>query len=170
MRHKKITWNAVLFLVLSMASLEAQNTLVINEKSGIQASFNLSGIKTLTFSNNNLTVNKKDGNINVYALTDLHYLNFTIATALESYTFDSKLMLFPNPVTNQLCVQYSSSTIKKVQLQILDIQGRIVFQQTMDSHQGTNYAFIPVTQFSKGLYFVHIQNGNKTETTKFIKN
>jgi hypothetical protein len=170
MRHKKLTWYAVLFLVLSMASLEAQNILVINEKSGTQATFNLSGIKTLTFSTNNLTINKKDGTLSAYVLTDLRYLNFGTATALGNYTFDSKLMLFPNPVTNQLCIQYSSSTIKKVQLQILDIQGRIVLQQTLDSFQGTNYAFIPVTQFSKGLYFVLIQNGNKLETTKFIKN
>jgi hypothetical protein len=153
-----------------MVSLESQNSLVINEKSGIQSTFDLSGIKTLTFSTNNLTINKKDGTISTYVLTDLRNLNFGTATALGSYTFDSKLMLFPNPVTNQLCIQYSSSTIKKVQLQILDIQGRIVLQQTLYSFQGTNYAFIPVAQFSKGLYFVHIQNGNKLEATKFIKN
>jgi len=170
MRHKKSTWYTLLFLVLSMASLVAQNTLVINEKSGTQATFNLSGIKTLTFSTNNLTINKKDGNINTYVLIDLRYINFSTATELKSYSYDGKLQLFPNPVTDQICVQYSSSTIKKVQLQILDIQGRIVLQQTLDSFQGTNYTYIPVTQFSKGLYFVLIQNGNKLETTKFIKN
>lgn len=173
MGNRKRNFALWLILGISLTSLQAQNVLFVKEKSGVQTPYTLTNIEKLTFASGNITVNKKDGATNTYALSSIRYLNFgnDVKTSISPIGNEGNntLILFPNPVIDQLHVQYVSSMSKKVQLQILDIQGRIILQKSFDSQSGINYATIQVSQLQHGLYFCRLQNGSKLETYKFLK-
>jgi hypothetical protein len=171
MRHKKLKWSAVIWLCLGLAGLQAQNTMFVNERSGTQTPYAFTSINKLTFASDNMTVNKKDGSTSIYALTDIRYLNFGITTAIAEISGEkgNDILLFPSPVKDQLHIRYESKTTGNVQLQILNVQGKFIYQQTLCSLYGTNYLTIPVTKLEHGMYMCRLQNGSKIETAKFIK-
>ena len=168
--NKKIIYATVL-LLFSLISLHAQNTLSVKERSGTQTPYTLSGIRMLTFSLGNINFNKKDGNSNTYALANVRYLNFVNTTSIDEIESDrtSNLILYPNPVINQLHVQFVTTTIEKVKFEIIDIQGRIILQQNFESETGTNQITIPVAHIQRGLYLCRLLNGNEIQSAKFLK-
>ncbi len=171
MKHKKMNWGIVFLFSFCLTGLQAQNTMFVNERSGTQTPFTFTSIKKLTFATGNLTVNKINGSTSAYALTNIRNLNFgSIAAIVDVNNEESLFMfLFPNPVTDQLHIRYYSATSGNVELQIMDVQGKVIFQQTLSSHNGTNFISFPVAQFQNGLYLCCLQNGNKLQTNKFVK-
>ena len=173
MRHKKVILSVVLLLGLGLNGLQAQSTLYVKEKTGTQTSFELNGIRKLIFPAGNIMVNKTDGDTRVYALSDIRYLSFidfTTDVKLIDRQESSNLTLYPNPVIDQLLISYESLKEGNVQVAIIDIQGKILHQQTINSQNGTNQTIISVSKLPKGLYVCRLQNGDKLETIKFIKN
>src|SRR5665811_1442739 len=76
MRHKKLKLTVVIFLGLLLTGLQAQNALYIKEKSGVQTSFILNSLRTLTFPAGSMTVNKADGSTSSFELSNIRSLNF----------------------------------------------------------------------------------------------
>lgn len=143
----------------------------VNDKSGNQTPFDFTSINKLTFTTGNMTINKKDGNSSTYALTDIRYLNFGNTTAIVEITAEKSIniLLFPNPVWEQLHIQYESVKTENLQLQIMDVQGKVILQQILSLQNGSNHFTIPVNKLQHGLYLCRLQNENKFETYRFIK-
>ena len=174
MQNKKRKFILCLIIGISLTNLHAQNLLFVKEKSGAQTSYSLSNIQKLTFASGNITVNRNNGSMNTYAFTNIHYLNFgndgTTGISPFEMMGNNTFLLYPNPVTDQLNIQFTSASTEKVKLQIVNMQGRIILQQSISSQSGINYATISVSQLLPGLYFCRLQNGDKPETIKFLKN
>jgi hypothetical protein len=171
MKQRFVLW---LLLGISLSSLQAQNALFVKENSGVQTPYSLTSIKKLTFASGNIIVNKNDGNANSYSLTNIRNLTFGKdgSTSISQVSTDKNntLMLYPNPVIDQLHVQYVSVVSENVQLQIVDMQGKIILKQSIDNKPGINNATIPVSQLQHGVYLCRLQNGTKLKTIKFLKN
>jgi hypothetical protein len=78
--------------------------------------------------------------------------------------------IYPNPMTNQstLTVSQTENTQNLSKIAIYDTSGRIVYQNASLNNQNT--VKIPVQNWAKGLYLIHITSGNKTTVEKFVKN
>jgi hypothetical protein len=79
------------------------------------------------------------------------------------------LTIYPNPAINQLQINYESTEPGKVQIEIIDLHGKVVEKQILNNQNGTNHVTISVTQLPAGLYLLCFQSNNKLETFKFIK-
>ncbi|MDO9257588.1 MAG: T9SS type A sorting domain-containing protein [Bacteroidales bacterium] len=173
MRAKILTIVSVLILSFCFTYVKAQYTLFVKEKTGTQTPYAIAGIKKLTFASGNMIVNKENGNTTSYELDSLCYLNFgnNLYTGIPTIGAErnSAITLYPNPVNDQLHIQYESATTEDIQLKITDILGRLVLQKTISSHSGTNEITIPVEQLPQGLYLCSLRNGNKLEINKFLK-
>ena len=172
MRYKKVKLSALLLLGIGLSGIQAQSTLYVKEHSGIQTPYTLSSIRKLTFPTGNMTVKKTDGSTNTFALSDIRYLNFIDLTTNVSQVGiqeSSSIILYPNPVIDQLQISYESIKAWNVQVEIIDVQGKVLHQQTIISKNGTNHALIPVSQLSKGLYVCRLQSNEKIEIFKFLK-
>ncbi len=90
------------------------------------------------------------------------------AATLGVEDFDQNIfVMYPNPVNNQLNVEFSTLDIDELKISITDMQGRIVSNNQINSSNST----IDVSGFSTGLYQVIIMDGNNILTTKkLIKN
>jgi len=170
MKQKKGIYTIVLLISIGLWGLRAQTVLNVKELSGTQTTFALSSIKKLTFSSGNITVNKNDGNIANFATQNVRYLNFTDITAVnEIKSEENYLLLYPNPVINKLQVCIAAVNCKNIYLQIMNIQGKVVYQQLLTIQNGSNYINIPFDTYQSGMYLCQIQINNTIETKKFIK-
>jgi len=173
MQHKKVFLSVLLLFGVGLTGLYAQNKLYVKEKAGTQTSFTLNSVRKLTFASGNITVNKTDKSVSVYALSNTRYLSFRDFTTDVSHISlqeSSNMILYPNPATDQLQVSYETIHAGTVQVAIFDVQGKVLLQQTLSSQTGTNHATIPVSQLTKGLYMCRLQNINKFGIVKFLKN
>jgi hypothetical protein len=173
MECKKELLTVILAAVFGYTGLQAQNSLYVIEKSGNQASIAFSDIQKLTFSAGNLSVYKTDGNADSYDLISVRCIRF------KDYTTDvvpaagkerSSAILYPNPVNGQLQISYESLGTGNVEVTIMDLLGKALIRQNLICQRGMNHAIISLELLSRGLYVCLIQEGNKAEISKFIKN
>lgn len=84
----------------------------------------------------------------------------------EEYTEDIELKVFPNPVSDQLTIEYSVAGTNDAQLIITDFTGKVMRQIEIPSD---NDQFkLNVTQFTPGYYLVHLVNRNERMSQKFV--
>ena len=160
-------------LVADSATIYAQlqTALVVNEKSGAKSSLPLTNLSKLTFNSGNVIINKKDGNINGFVMSNVRYFDFSGTTSLSQInSMTNNMVLYPNPVRDMLQVRYESGSDENVQIRVFDIQGKTIILENMKTQTGANYINIPFDSFQRGLYFCQLQNGLKSEIAKFIKN
>ena len=89
----------------------------------------------------------------------------------EKSTHSTSLIVAPNPVVNDTMIQFSSPMWMRGQLQIHDLQGRIVQELIADFSSGTNQIPLHLSHLAKGMYVLTVlDDNNKTlASTKFRK-
>ena len=70
---------------------------------------------------------------------------------------------------NTLQIQYNALQTQPTTLQLYDIMGRLVAQQTFDATKGINTWQMPVGMYTAGVYLLQVSNTNSKETVKWIK-
>jgi len=171
MNQLKQKWAVVLLIASGLSGISAQTVLNVKEKSGTQTSFGLTNVKKLTFTGTNVTVNKTDGSSTDFVLQNVRYLNFGSITATSEVQNDipANMVLYPNPVISSFQVRYECSTEESTLLQIMDMQGKVVYQQSKESTAGSNYMQVSFQTYKKGIYLCRLQHGETVEIKKFIK-
>jgi uncharacterized protein YjdB len=94
------------------------------------------------------------------------YVTITVLsdnTAIETTKATEGLRIYPNPVSDELYIQYEKPIDK---IEVLDITGRHII---IDNVQSTNDHAIHVSGLLRGIYFVRIFSGNQIITKKIIK-
>lgn len=77
--------------------------------------------------------------------------------------------IYPNPCSNAIFVNFKNKDASFCQIRLFDIVGREIFVKSFLNSQSFE---IDMTNFSRGIYFLHFQdlNNNKSITKKIIKN
>ena len=70
---------------------------------------------------------------------------------------------------NTLQIQYNAPQTQPSTLQLYNIMGSLVAQQTFDATKGINTWQIPVGAYPAGVYLLQVSNTNSKETIKWIK-
>ncbi len=106
------------------------------------------------------------------------YYRLKMVDKTGSYTFSkivtvvsakgNALSVFPNPASGQLTVRLNATTAGAATLQIIDMLGRIAYQQKVTFTAGTNSISVLVTTLAKGNYTVAIK-GQTVQQAQFIK-
>lgn len=77
---------------------------------------------------------------------------------------------YPNPVNNEINVQYYLNQESKLRISIMDINGNLVYATTTDNMpKGVSIATISTDGFAKGIYVVNLSSGNSNYSYKIIK-
>ena len=78
----------------------------------------------------------------------------------------SDIALYPNPASQLLTMEIPSNH-RIGSIEILDLQGRIIFSQAYNSSNGKHQ--IPVSEISNGIYFISINTDQGNITKRFVK-
>jgi hypothetical protein len=77
---------------------------------------------------------------------------------------------YPNPVADQLNIQFNALSEGAVWAQVTDLTGRVVAQQQVAANEGTNQLALQVGQLGAGVYFVTVvTDGNASVPVRFVK-
>ena len=83
--------------------------------------------------------------------------------ALAEKEASTKLILYPNPAKDRLMVSHPNLLVETAQVQISDINGRIVLQATLES------TGIDISELKNGLYFISIGGAERHYSGRFVK-
>lgn len=172
MKHKKIKMCAVLLFFLGFTAIHSQNALLVKNNSESSIPYAIAIIKNITFPTGNMLITKKDNSTVSYVVSNIKYMYFgNDITTIQHPKFEenTEISVYPNPVIKQLNVQYYSFSENQGNIQILDMQGRIVLKQKMSNHVGLNTAVVDASFLQQGFYLCYTNTGNKIEITKFLK-
>jgi hypothetical protein len=82
----------------------------------------------------------------------------------------SSVNIYPNPVQSQSIIELNLENAASVQLSIVDITGRMVYElEAPDMQSGRNLISINADSFPAGLYLCRLKIGNEMITKKIIK-
>ncbi|MEE6126424.1 T9SS-dependent M36 family metallopeptidase [Chryseobacterium arthrosphaerae] len=90
--------------------------------------------------------------------------NTALATQ-EVKAEDRKFIVFPNPTYDEFFVGNIDKSSKEVKIRMFDMSGKLVFSDSRDS---SSRKAVSTKSFQKGVYMVHIQQGDKTQVEKLI--
>jgi serine protease AprX len=123
-----------------------------------------SGNYTLTVSHKGtLTNNSQDYSIILTGSNMTLGIN-NEATALFGFS------VWPNPAKNELNYKFNSSTNTDSNILLKDIQGRIIYSDSINSGGQIITGSINTSNFAKGLYIMTVKQGNNSYNKKVILN
>jgi hypothetical protein len=132
---------------------------------------NLNGLYSIKGSNNKF-VSSENGSTAGLTCTRIapagwEFFNWNIIAnpinSINEITVPFAIKIFPNPAKNSLNI--SSVENRKASINIYDITGKAVLNSTFTGNQKS----IDISGILNGIYFLRINDENKTETVKFIK-
>lgn len=77
-------------------------------------------------------------------------------------TTGTGLLVYPNPVTNIITFQINSDKAEPIQIELIDIFGRLTIHRDMTIDAGTQTVDLPVEGLTRGLYFVKVSSTRGT--------
>ncbi len=87
-------------------------------------------------------------------------------TGVEDITLIQTLRVYPNPTQGEFTVQIANSDISDLDITLIDLQGHVVYKTRVEgaiTHQETIE-----NNFSKGIYFLTVNNGKEVKVQKVI--
>lgn len=80
------------------------------------------------------------------------------------------LQVAPNPIAgNEVQVQISTASRKNISLTLIDALGRVNLYKQLQVQPGINSIVLPAGNLVSGVYYVRYDDGEKSETVRFIK-
>ena len=159
---------SIILLLLLLCQQSTGQTMYVRPIIGTQTAYPVANIQKLTFSNGNMLVTNTTSSNGTFALSGNRYLNFTdltLATTSKELV-NNRFYVYPNPVTSVLHIPNLDPTQSISRLEIVSLQGRLLFEQ---NPLDTNTTQVDVATLPQGLYFCKITSNNKTQTIKFLK-
>jgi len=90
-------------------------------------------------------------------------------TGISLYEGNEEILLFdlfPNPAQQEVNILLHDELLNNIELTIFDLTGRITFSRLFSENQ--NKTTLDVSAYSKGIYFIKLRSGNKTNTQKLV--
>ncbi|UCH13931.1 MAG: VCBS repeat-containing protein [Bacteroidales bacterium] len=78
-----------------------------------------------------------------------------------------QISIYPVPASNFLNIQLEDIDAGSVDIEILDISGRIIFIKTFNNINRNFFTRIDVSNLSEGIYYINIRRGNSIINKKF---
>ncbi len=79
------------------------------------------------------------------------------------------VLLYPNPVINEMNLALTVLKSGPIQLSIIDNLGRRIKQQQLKLTAGANAVFVDVSNLPKGIYYLELKGININERKQFVK-
>ncbi len=80
-----------------------------------------------------------------------------------------EMNVFPQPVADVATLSLTVSNAEQMNLQIVDLTGKVISSQELFVQSGANQIELDVTNFASGIYFVQVSTDAGMATTKLIK-
>src|SRR5690606_27810052 len=105
-----------------------------------------------------------DGEVEDYSV----FVKVPVSTAgIEENEIFTQVQIYPNPVSNQLTIDFNEMENSIDMVQIKDVTGKTILEL---KNKDSKLIQVDVSTLSSGLYQVVLQSGEMQTTRRFIKN
>ena len=80
----------------------------------------------------------------------------------------NNLDVYPNPTNDIFNVSFVSEEIQSISIRVLNIVGEVIYEESLDQFVGEYTKQISLSDYSKGIYFLEINNDKGTINKKII--
>ncbi|HEY9114319.1 MAG TPA: T9SS type A sorting domain-containing protein [Bacteroidales bacterium] len=86
----------------------------------------------------------------------------------ETFTEQNNFSVFPNPASDFVSINFDSFGQQNVLISITDMNGRIILQKNISASSGKVSEKIEISELSKGVYVVSVQNNDRLSSRKIV--
>jgi hypothetical protein len=79
-----------------------------------------------------------------------------------------QMVVFPNPATDRVTVQFNAADAGDYRLRITDMSGRVVFAEEAAAQQGYNTRDLNLGEFASGIYMLSLDFGNEQQMIRLM--
>jgi len=79
-----------------------------------------------------------------------------------------KVNIFPNPADNQLNVSFNAVNNASLDISLTDISGRVIVKENHNTSIGENKILVDLSEYTTGIYFLKIADGNSSMDFKVV--
>ena len=96
--------------------------------------------------------------------------SYLMALSTNAYDFsDKKTSIFPNPVKNNLTIQFPNTIYSNTEVTIITINGQVVKKQIIAQNELIDFQKqIDVTDLKNGIYLLQLHSNNYSKTLKIV--
>jgi hypothetical protein len=88
-----------------------------------------------------------------------------LGTGLPQYLTENDVVIYPNPVSDQLTVSLRTNAFQVTNMAVYDMNGKLLLTQAVNDNQIT----MSTSKLATGNYFLRLSDGKLSMTTKFVK-
>ncbi|MCS6904558.1 MAG: SBBP repeat-containing protein [Bacteroidia bacterium] len=102
-----------------------------------------------------------------------HTINFSFSTPRFSGVLNGRgaaFELYPNPSNGAFHVIYEAQTEEPTILQVVDLAGKVIFNETFRTFLGENEYKVELSDYTSGIYLVRLKQGGRVATAKIMMN
>ncbi len=77
--------------------------------------------------------------------------------------------VYPNPTSHQITVQMNAGQNQNLELEMYNMLGQRVYDQSLTDQNGMIYQQIDVSSLSDGIYLLKVNEGNNFYSKKIVK-
>jgi hypothetical protein len=160
---------ALIMMMLTSSVIQAQNLLTVTLTNGQTDSFNVSDIRSLKFVNNTMNLTENDGTLSSWDILDIseYAFNDVISTVETADSTRNQSKIYPNPVSDELTVEYWSSHESKINIELLDLSGKLV-RSVFDGINQGKQTYTWTKDLPSGYYLCRIESATKCITKPLI--
>jgi hypothetical protein len=166
---RRVIQFALAMLLLSSDVSNAQSQLSVSLTNGQTDAFYVSDIRSIKFINNTMNITENNGTQSSWLIADIIEYSFkgsnSIGQTLESTS--NYISIFPNPVSDILSIEYWSLYESNINIELLDVSGKIVRSVFEGFHQGKK-TYTWTKDLPNGMYLCRIVSKNKSITKPFV--
>ena len=126
-------------------------------------SLNISGMESGTHT---LTVNGVEDELGNATVGEAFNFTYT-ATGIQAVS-QKEFSIYPNPGNGQFLIEVDLSGDTPLHVQILDVTGKVVFENQFEATNGSNVIHVNEATISPGIYFIRISADNKVYMKKMV--
>jgi hypothetical protein len=80
----------------------------------------------------------------------------------------SDFAFYPNPVKDQISLEFSSNVIQSLDVKVFDFIGREIYFEYLNNFNGNYKRKVDLSNYKKGIYFIQISSDEGVLNRKFI--
>lgn len=103
---------------------------------------------------------------------DSTYIPMLSANLVNNEGSNSEVNIYPNPTSDFLTIDFNTLNSEKIQISLIDMNGKLIKQEFFTPNKGKNHKQINVQTISQGMYQLVLRekNGTFIHRVRFVKN
>ncbi|HBH05243.1 MAG TPA: hypothetical protein DDX92_01405 [Flavobacteriales bacterium] len=101
--------------------------------------------------------------------TKVSYIHVEVCASLDTPIKQDEVRIYPNPIDDEVWVEFESLGGDETTVRILDLSGKVLYEQSQKTTNGLQQLRIDFEEFKKGIYFIELEINDSKTVKKTVK-